>query len=62
MFQRTDGTHDFRSTAGADLEGCARRGTAYAAGTLARLGPLLPPPDAIEALARAVRIERLADA
>lgn len=42
---------------GGDLEACARRGTAYAAGTLSRLGPELPPADRIAELMRAVRIE-----
>lgn len=44
---------------GGDLEACARRGTAWAAGTLARLGPELPPPERLAALADAVRIEPL---
>ncbi|HYD31130.1 MAG TPA: 1-phosphofructokinase [Azospirillaceae bacterium] len=44
---------------GGDLEGCARRGTAFAVGTLARLGPELPPLEEIGTLMRAVRIERL---
>lgn len=42
---------------GGDLEACARRGTAFAAGTLSRLGPELPPPDRIGDLMRAVRVE-----
>lgn len=45
--------------AGLDLESCARQGTAFAAGTLAQLGPVLPPPDRIDALKRAVRVESL---
>lgn len=44
---------------GGDLEACARRGTAFAAGTLARLGPELPPPDRIAELMAAVRVEAL---
>ncbi|MGQ9371352.1 1-phosphofructokinase [Azospirillum sp. ST 5-10] len=44
---------------GGDLEACARRGTAFAAGTLARLGPELPPPDRIAELMDAVRVETL---
>lgn len=44
---------------GGELEDWARRGTAYAAGTLSRLGPELPPPDRIAELMRAVRIEAL---
>lgn len=45
--------------AGGDLEACARRGTAFAAGTLAQVGPVLPPPERIEMLMRAVRIDPL---
>lgn len=45
--------------AGGDLEDCARRGTAYAAGTLALLGPELPPPSRIAELMAAVRIEAI---
>ncbi|WP_029009871.1 1-phosphofructokinase [Azospirillum halopraeferens] len=45
--------------AGGDLEACARRGTAYAAGTLARLGPELPAPERIAELMDAVRVEDL---
>lgn len=45
--------------AGGDLEDCARRGTAYAAGTLALLGPELPPPSRIAALMAAVRIDAI---
>lgn len=44
---------------GGDLEAQARRGTAFAAGTLARLGPELPPPDRIAELMAAVRVESL---
>ena len=44
---------------GGDLEACARRGTAFAAGTLARLGPELPPPDRIAELMAAVRVDEL---
>ena len=42
---------------GAGLEDCARRGTAFAAGTLSRLGPELPPPERLAELLRAVRTE-----
>jgi 1-phosphofructokinase len=45
--------------AGGDLEACARIGTAFAAGTLSQIGPLLPPDERLAALAGAVRIERL---
>jgi 1-phosphofructokinase family hexose kinase len=44
---------------GGDLDACARRGTAFAAGTLARLGPELPPPDRIAELMDAVTVEAL---
>lgn len=44
---------------GGDLEASARRGTAFAAGTLARLGPELPSPDRIAELMAAVRVESL---
>ncbi len=44
---------------GGGLEDCARRGTAFAAGTLSRLGPELPPPDRIAELMAAVRVEAL---
>lgn len=44
---------------GGDVEACARRGTAYAAGTLALPGPELPPPERLAALEQLVRIERL---
>ncbi|WP_448190458.1 1-phosphofructokinase [Azospirillum sp. sgz301742] len=44
---------------GGDLDSCARRGTAFAAGTLARLGPELPPPDRIAELMDAVTVEAL---
>ncbi|WP_448207796.1 1-phosphofructokinase [Azospirillum sp. sgz302134] len=44
---------------GGDLEACARRGTAFAAGTLARLGPELPPPERLAELMTAVRVEAL---
>ncbi|HYH37459.1 MAG TPA: 1-phosphofructokinase [Azospirillum sp.] len=44
---------------GGDLEVCARRGTAFAAGTLSRLGPELPPPERIAELMAAVTVERL---
>ncbi|WP_431862563.1 1-phosphofructokinase [Azospirillum sp.] len=42
---------------GGDLEACARRGTAFAAGTLSRLGPELPPPERIAELMAAVTVE-----
>ncbi|NYZ12823.1 1-phosphofructokinase [Azospirillum sp. RWY-5-1] len=45
--------------AGGDLEDCARRGTAYAAGTLSLLGPELPPPPRIAELMAGVRIEAI---
>ncbi|NUB17174.1 1-phosphofructokinase [Azospirillum brasilense] len=45
--------------AGVGLEDCARRGTAFAAGTLSRLGPELPPPERLAELMRAVRVEEL---
>lgn len=44
---------------GMGLEDCARRGTAFAAGTLSRLGPELPPPERLAELMRAVRVEEL---
>lgn len=44
---------------GAGLEDCARRGTAFAAGTLAVLGPSLPPPARLDELARATAIHWL---
>ncbi len=44
---------------GCGLEACARRGTAFAAGTLARLGPELPPPERIAELMDAVMVEAL---
>jgi len=44
---------------GGDLEACARRGTAFAAGTLSRLGPELPPPERIADLMNAVKVEIL---
>lgn len=46
---------------GCDLATCARRGTAYAAGTLGLPGPELPGPDTLETLMRAVRVEPIAD-
>lgn len=45
--------------AGGDLEACARRGTAFAAGTLSQLGPVLPSPEHLEALMRAVHLQPL---
>ncbi|TWA66411.1 fructose-1-phosphate kinase [Azospirillum brasilense] len=42
---------------GGGLEECARRGTAFAAGTLSRLGPELPPPERLAELMRAVRVD-----
>ncbi|MBP2315049.1 1-phosphofructokinase [Azospirillum soli] len=44
---------------GGDLEDCARRGTAFAAGTLSRLGPELPSLERIAELMKAVRVEAL---
>ncbi|WP_207481990.1 1-phosphofructokinase [Arenibaculum pallidiluteum] len=44
---------------GGDLEACARRGTAFAAGTLSLLGPELPPAARLAELASAVRIQEL---
>lgn len=48
--------------AGDSLEACARRGTAVAAGKLAQVGPVLPPPERIEALMRGVAIQSLGSA
>lgn len=45
--------------AGGDLEECARRGTAYAAGTLSQLGPVLPPAARLTELMGAVRVETI---
>jgi fructose-1-phosphate kinase PfkB-like protein len=42
---------------GEDLEGCARRGTAFAVGTLTRRGPVLPPRAEVEALMARVKVE-----
>ena len=47
---------------GGGLEACARLGTAFAAGKLARVGPVLPPAERIRMLVDAVRIEVLGDA
>jgi 1-phosphofructokinase len=44
---------------GGDLEACARLGTAFAAGKLSQVGPVLPPEDRIKALMEAGRIEAL---
>lgn len=44
---------------GSGLEACARRGTAFAAGTLAVLGPSLPPPARLDELARATTVHWL---
>ncbi|WP_437625545.1 1-phosphofructokinase [Sorangium sp. So ce1151] len=44
---------------GGDLEACARLGTAFAAGKLAQVGPVLPPDERIQELRAATRIERL---
>lgn len=43
-------------TAGLDLTECARLATAFSAGKLARLGPHLPAPDTVRALAQSVQI------
>jgi len=43
-------------TAGLDLTECARLATAFSAGKLARLGPHLPAPDTVRALAKSVQI------
>jgi 1-phosphofructokinase len=48
--------------AGSDLETCARRATAFAAGKLAQVGPVPPPPERVEALMRAVTIHSLGSA
>ena len=42
--------------AGLDLTECARLATAFSAGKLARLGPHLPAPDTVRALAQSVQI------
>lgn len=42
---------------GGTLEECARRGTAFAAGTLTRHGPVLPPRAEVEALMARVKVE-----
>lgn len=42
---------------GGDLEACARRGTAFAVGTLTRHGPVLPPREEVEALMARVTVE-----
>ncbi|HZI14354.1 MAG TPA: 1-phosphofructokinase [Myxococcus sp.] len=47
---------------GSGLEACARRGTAVAAGKLAQVGPVLPPPERIQALMHAVAIHSLGSA
>lgn len=44
---------------GGDLESCARLGTAFAAGKLAEVGPVLPPRARLETLMLAVQIESL---
>lgn len=44
---------------GGDLEACARLGTAFAAGKLAEVGPVLPPRARLESLLSAVEIESL---
>ncbi|WP_433935226.1 1-phosphofructokinase [Sorangium cellulosum] len=44
---------------GGDLEACARLGTAFAAGKLAEVGPVLPADERIEELRAATRIERV---
>ncbi|MFP2910579.1 1-phosphofructokinase [Pyxidicoccus sp. 3LFB2] len=48
--------------AGRDLEACARYGTAFAAGKLARVGPVPPAPERVEALMRDVAIQSLGSA
>lgn len=48
--------------AGSDLETCARRATAFAAGKLARVGPVAPPPERVEELMRGVAIHPLSSA
>lgn len=45
--------------AGLALPECARLATAFSAGKLARLGPHLPPPDTVRALAQMVHISSL---
>jgi 1-phosphofructokinase family hexose kinase len=45
--------------AGLALADCARLATAFSAGKLARLGPHLPPPDTVRALAKMVQISSL---
>lgn len=45
--------------AGLTLAECARLATAFSAGKLARLGPHLPPPDTVRALAQTVEISSL---
>ena len=45
--------------AGKALADCARLATAFSAGKLARLGPHLPPPDAVRALAQMVQISSI---
>jgi 1-phosphofructokinase family hexose kinase len=42
---------------GGGLEECARRGTAFAVGTLTRHGPVLPPRAEVEALMERVKVE-----
>lgn len=42
---------------GENLEECARRGTAFAVGTLTRHGPVLPPRAEVEALMARVKVE-----
>ncbi|WP_437534967.1 1-phosphofructokinase [Sorangium sp. So ce726] len=44
---------------GGDLEACARLGTAFAAGKLAEVGPVLPPDERLQELRGATRIEPL---
>ncbi|HEY8906402.1 MAG TPA: PfkB family carbohydrate kinase, partial [Rhodoferax sp.] len=45
--------------AGKALADCARLATAFSAGKLARVGPHLPPPDTVRALAQMVQISSL---
>jgi 1-phosphofructokinase len=44
---------------GGELEECARRGTAFAVGTLTRHGPVLPPRAEVEALMAQVKVEEV---
>lgn len=44
---------------GLELAECARLATAFAAAKLARLGPHLPEPDQVRALASTIRLSRI---